>query len=131
MVRWYAAGLGWPLDARNILVEGELDQRYFVLASDLYLRLYHRVLMGPPLAIYPTGIGDAGGTDGILEHYPTLRSLIERDALVNNRRTYRVIVLLDSDSGEEGRETLERTIRQPSGQLRRVPAPPSPTTRDT
>lgn len=35
VVRWYANSYGWPLDKRNIIVEGELDQKYFRLAADL------------------------------------------------------------------------------------------------
>ncbi len=103
-MRWFADGLGWPLDTRNIIVEGELDQKYFQLASELYRESCGLVLVGPPLSIFPTGIGDAGGTNGILENYPHLRMLIERDASPDNRRLYRVIVLLDNDSA--GKKTL-------------------------
>jgi len=104
-VRWFADGLGWPLDKLNIIVEGELDQKYLFLASDLYRESRRRVLVGPPLSIFPTGIGDAGGTDGILDHYPHLRVLIERDVSPKNQRLYRAIILLDNDSA--GKKALK------------------------
>ena len=94
-MRWFADGLGWPLGSLNIIVEGELDQKYFFLASDLYRDFCGRVLVSPRLSIFPTGIGDAGGTNGILNYYPHLRVLIERDVSPNNQRLYRAIVLLD------------------------------------
>ena len=61
------------------------------------------MLVSPPLSIFPTGIGDAGGTYGILNYYPHLRVLIERDVSPDNQRLYRAIVLLDNDSeGKKG-----------------------------
>jgi hypothetical protein len=106
IVRWFADQLGWPLDRLNIVVEGELDQKYLFLASDLYREACGRALTSPPLSIFPTGIGVEGGTDGILEHFPLLRMLIERDVSPEHRMLFRAIVVFDNDSA--GKKALNR-----------------------
>jgi hypothetical protein len=95
-VKWFAARMGWPLRANNILVEGN-DSGYFEFAADLFRQEHNRDLLAG-LAIFPTGDGDAGGTDGILRHFPTFRSLIDADVDMNGMRQFQAIVLLDCDS---------------------------------
>jgi hypothetical protein len=88
--------MGWPVGANNILVEGN-DSSYFALAANLFRQEYNRDLLAG-LAVFPTGDGDAGGTDGILRHFPTFRSLIDTDVDINGVRLFQAIALLDCDS---------------------------------
>jgi hypothetical protein len=95
--RIFAAKMGWPLRKYNILVEGESDLNYFQFANSLYARETRLTLIGPDLAIFPTGIGDDGGTPGLVEGFPLLRDHIRRDPSPDNKELFRVVVLLDND----------------------------------
>ena len=104
-VRWFAEKMGWPIRRHNILVEGN-DSAYFEFAAGLYQRTFNRDLLSQ-IAIFPTGDGEAGGTYGILRHFPTFRSIIETDVDVDGGRQFQAIVLLDSDSaGKNARNGL-------------------------
>jgi hypothetical protein len=102
-VRWFAKRRGWQLAKKNILVEGENDQKYFELAACLYEEKYHRQLIGTQLAIFPTGSGDKGGAYGIQKYFRTFRHLIEEDLSPEGMKLFHAIALLDNDP--KGKQT--------------------------
>lgn len=97
-VVWYADSLGWQLKKTNIIVEGDLDKAYFELSDRLYHEKTGRRLLGDDLSVFPTGTGDKGGTYGILEHFPSIRKLIDMDVNPDGKVVFRVVTLVDGDS---------------------------------
>lgn len=95
---WYAERMNWTLLRGNVMVEGNTDVRYFHRAAQLYLASSGRSLMYKDLSIFAAGTGEAGGTYGIAEKYPTLFNLARVDVDQNAKMKYRTVALLDSDS---------------------------------
>jgi hypothetical protein len=98
IVRRYASYFNLPICEKSILVEGENDQRYFHLAANLYFEATGKKLLGDRLSLFPTGIGDLGGTYGILTHFHSLRQNMKVDVTSDGKPVYHVIALFDSDS---------------------------------
>ncbi len=96
-VRGYMALRGWPVARRCLMVEGDTDVRYFELASGEHLRATGKRLLGADLALFAPGTGDAGGTDGIYEEFPTLWKVMRSDTDSQGTSAFKVSVLLDSD----------------------------------
>jgi len=95
--QWYAAQMGWQLLKGNVMVEGNLDVRYFRRAAALYHRDCGLHLLDKDLSVFAAGTGDAGGTYGITENFPALFKLARLDLDANGKVKYRTIALLDSD----------------------------------
>lgn len=103
-VRWYAEKKHWCLLRKNIMVEGDRDVRYCVLASQLYSREFGRWLVGKDLSILSAGWGDSGGTDGLFEEFPTLTKLIQTDCDGQCKPMFRLAALLDNDPAGQALE---------------------------
>ena len=97
LVRHYAGLFHWPVADRTILVEGEHDQRYFVLADKLYAEKTQLKLLCSQMAIFPTGIGDEGGSFGLQRHFHPLRAVMDRDMTQNGQKIFHAIALFDDD----------------------------------
>ncbi len=109
---WYASRKGWKLCKANLMVEGNLDVRYFLTANDLYRAKHQKSLVGLDFSIFSAGSGDAGGTYGILDEFPTLFKLVGLDLDGNGRRKYSVGVLLDNDrNGQRAASALPKQNR--------------------
>ena len=96
-VQWFASQLGWPLKRFNVLVEGETDREYFLLADRLHRKEFGRALLGGDIAVFPTGRRKEGGTFGLIRYFPTLRQLIDLDVDGQGRTMFRAIALVDGD----------------------------------
>ena len=96
-VRAYMTLRRWPIARRCVMVEGDSDVRYFELASNEYHRATGKRLVGSDLAMFSAGTGDAGGTDGIYEEFPTLWKVMRSDTDSQGASLYKVCVLLDND----------------------------------
>ena len=97
-VRWFARQLGWPLKRYNILVEGETDCQYLILANRFFEIQNARTLLGKDISIFPTGKREDGGTFGLIRYFPTIRQLIDLDVDDCGKSMFRAIALVDSDS---------------------------------
>ncbi|MEW5788825.1 MAG: hypothetical protein AB1899_13330 [Pseudomonadota bacterium] len=106
-VRWYAEKKKWPLLRKNIMVEGDRDVRYCVLASQLYSRRFGKWLVGKDLSMLSAGSGDRGGTEGLFEEFPTLTKLIQTDCDGQCKPLFRLVALLDNDRAGQA---LERAL---------------------
>lgn len=107
IVRAFAARHRWPIAERSILVEGETDRRYFMLAARLYEEECGRRLLGNDVAVFPTGIGDEGGAFGLQRHFHPLRSVMEIDLTPEGRVVFHAIALFDNDmNGKKGFNAL-------------------------
>ena len=103
LVRRVAGHHGWPVKERSILVEGEHDQRYFILADRLYSKEHNLCLICPRLAIFPTGIGEDGGSFGLQRNFHPLRHVMDIDMNQNGKKVFHAIALFDSDiEGKRG-----------------------------
>ena len=107
LVRTYALKCGWSIRKHNVIVEGENDQRYAILASNRYQEDTGLCLVGSDLAVFPPGIGDEGGTYGIQRQLPTLQGLVDVDFDEDGRRMFRFVALMDSDrAGKQAARAL-------------------------
>ena len=96
IVKKHGASRGMDLKPKTVFVEGTSDVRYFTLASRKYFQFTHKDLLAD-LAIVAAGVGDKGGTQGVLNQLIVFRQLAEQ--LVDSRGDpiYRMIGLLDND----------------------------------
>lgn len=92
------------------MVEGDADVRYLTLSDELYAGVHGLHLVGKDLAIFSAGSGDAGGTDGILEEFPTLHKVIRSDCDSNGAVLFRVIAIVDNDAA--GRNLRNGLLQQ-------------------
>lgn len=99
---WYASMKGWPLLRANLMVEGNLDVEYLRLAAATYLAVNAMSLLGQDLSIFCPGSGDAGGSYGIVEQFPTLWNQSRLDLDASGKVRYRLAALLDND--DEGKK---------------------------
>ncbi|MFZ2307864.1 MAG: hypothetical protein WAW73_06960 [Rhodoferax sp.] len=109
-VRAYMTLRRWPIARRCVIVEGDSDVRYFELASNEHHRATGKRLVGSDLAVFSAGTGDAGGTDGIYEEFPTLWKVMRSDTDSQGLSIYKVCALLDND--REGRRLFDLLTRQ-------------------
>ena len=54
-------------------------------------------LLGPRVAVFPTGIGDEGGSFGLQRHFHPLRAIMDRDMTSNGHKIFHAIALFDDD----------------------------------
>ncbi len=101
---WYANQHKWKLLRGNVMVEGTSDVDYLSLAAGLYFKSSGSHLLGKDFSIFPSGLGDDGGTFGVSEKFPTLFNLASMDLDSAGRGKYRVITLVDND--EMGRKVV-------------------------
>ena len=95
---WYASQMGWRLLRGNVMVEGNLDVRYFTRAATLHEVATGLSLLGKDLSVFSPGSGDLGGTFGIAERFPVLHGMARVDLDSNGKAKYRVVALLDDDN---------------------------------
>ncbi|HEY6152845.1 MAG TPA: hypothetical protein VIW07_03805 [Candidatus Udaeobacter sp.] len=110
LARRFANLFKWPIAERIIIVEGEHDQRYLALADQLYRKETGLHLLGKRLVAFPTGIGDEGGTYGILKHFHPFRTVIDRDVIPTGKKVFHAIALFDDDF--EGRRAFNALAGQ-------------------
>jgi hypothetical protein len=94
---WYASQMGWRLLRGNVMVEGNLDVRYFKWAAAVHEAVTGLSLLDKDLSVFSPGSGDLGGTFGIAERFPVLHGMARVDMDSNGKTRYRVIALLDDD----------------------------------
>ena len=70
---------GWPIAARNIMLEGTLDVAYYELADSLYRREHGRALLDGELSLFAVGEREHGGTLNIRDKFVTLRDVLSKD----------------------------------------------------
>jgi hypothetical protein len=92
------------------MVEGDSDVRYFEFAAQEHHRVTGKRLVGTDLMIFAAGTGDAGGTDGIYEEFPTLWKIMRSDTDAQGAAVYKVSALLDND--REGRRLFGQLTSQ-------------------
>ena len=94
----YAMVLGFVVRPRTVLVEGTTDVELFQLAARLEREKTGIDLLGNDLAIIAAGVGDLGGTRGVIRELVCLRGLARTCLLPNGRPRYRFIGLFDDDT---------------------------------
>ncbi|MDR6855308.1 hypothetical protein [Variovorax guangxiensis] len=113
--QWYAERKGWTLGRANVVVEGNLDVRYFCLADKVHFGEFGHRLLTSDFRILSSGTGDAGGTDGVFREFLTLFNLSQVDLDANGKRKYRIAALFDDDGAgrAKGAQLLKanRTLR--------------------
>jgi hypothetical protein len=110
----YAKRMNWILKPRNIMVEGDSDVCFFLLANKLYKKKTKLDLLGNDISLFACGSGDSGGTKGIFEQFPPLLKIIQSDPNPNNGKVlFRVIALIDNDdAGRRLHKGLTQQYRQ-------------------
>lgn len=97
--------LGWHLRPKTLLVEGTSDVSLFQLAASLENNGNGIDLLGNELAIIAAGIGDRGGTRGVIRELVSLRCFARTVLLPNGSPRYRFIGLFDDDKA--GRQAVK------------------------
>ena len=95
---------GLSVRPRTVLVEGTTDVALFEMAARLEQQATGAALLGPELAIIAAGVGDLGGTRGVIRELHCLRGLARGCLLPNGRPRYRFIGLFDNDKA--GRQAV-------------------------
>jgi len=104
-VSCYGLALGWNLRPKTVLVEGTSDVSFFQLAASLERKATGIDLMGDELAIVAAGVGDRGGTRGVIRELVGLRGIARTTLLPNGKPRYRFIGLFDNDKA--GRQAVK------------------------
>ncbi len=104
----YGMASGFAVRARTILVEGSTDADLFQLAARLESEALSVDLLGTDLAIVAAGVGDLGGTQGVIRELVALRAMARICLLPNGRPRYRFVGLFDNDKA--GRQAV-RAVR--------------------
>lgn len=99
----YGRALGWQLRYRTVLMEGTTDVELIELASRLEYNATGAQLLAS-LAIVSAGIGDQGGTQGVIRELVCLRGYARTCLSQNGRPLYRFIGLFDNDKA--GRQAV-------------------------
>lgn len=99
----YGRALGWQLRYRTVLVEGTTDVELIELSARLEGEATGKELLAD-LAIVPAGIGDQGGTQGVIRELVCLRGYARTCLSPNGRPLYRFIGLFDNDKA--GRQAI-------------------------
>ena len=95
---------GLSVRPRTVLVEGTTDVALFEMAARLEQKVTGTALLGSELAIVAAGIGDLGGTRGVIRELHCLRGLARGCLLPNGRPRYRFVGLFDNDKA--GRQAV-------------------------
>jgi hypothetical protein len=103
-VQRYAAFLGFPVQGRTVLVEGSTDVELLRFAAQIEHRQTGIDLLGDGVAIVAAGIGDLGGTGGVIRELLCLRGLARTCLLPSGHPRYRFIGLFDNDKA--GRQAV-------------------------
>ena len=101
----YGMEIGFAVRPRTILVEGTTDVELFQLAAKLEYAATGINLLGEDLAIVAAGVGDRGGTTGVIRELVCLRGLARTCLLPNGRPRYRFVGLFDNDRA--GRDAVK------------------------
>jgi hypothetical protein len=99
----YGRALGWQLRYRTVLVEGTTDVDLIELASRLECKATGAQLLAD-LAVVAAGIGDQGGTQGVIRELVCLRGYARTCLSQNGRPLYRFVGLFDNDKA--GRQAV-------------------------
>jgi hypothetical protein len=89
--------LGYRVCPRTVIVEGTTDVELFQLAARLEREATGGELLGQDLSIIAAGVGDLGGTRGVIRELMVLRGLGRTHLLPNGRPVYRFVALFDDD----------------------------------
>lgn len=126
----YAMVLGFAVRPRTVLVEGTTDVELFHLAARLEREKTGIDLLGNDLAIIAAGVGDLGGTRGVIRELVCLRGLARTCLLPNGRPRYRFIGLFDDDkAGQQAVKAardFDRSILEYKDVFRLRPVMPLP-----
>lgn len=117
-VRWFANKVGWTIEPGvNLVVEGDHDVRYFRLAHSIHRHATGRWLLGDGFHVLAAGMGDAGGTNGIMDHFVAIHKAAKLDLRPDDLLpVFRLAVLLDDD--RKGREAFNYLTANHTGCLR-------------
>ena len=110
----YANAIGLDIRVRTVLVEGTTDVDLFRLAADFERRTTGISLLDGDFAVCACGIGDLGGTSGIIRELVCLRGYARADLLPNGRPRYRFVGLFDND--KSGRHAV-KAIKEIDGSI--------------
>lgn len=106
----YGMALSFAVRPRTVLVEGTTDAELFELAARLEREATGIDLLGAELAIIAAGVGDLGGTRGVIRELVCLRGLARTCLLQNGRPRYRFIGFFDNDKAGKQAVTAARDI---------------------
>lgn len=97
VVAVYGQRNGWNLKRRTFLVEGVTDEQLFKLAARLEFNKTGIDLFSDGLEIIAAGIGDAGGTRGVIRELNCLRQMARCELGRDGQPRYRFMALFDND----------------------------------
>lgn len=102
----YGRSLGMQVAIRTILVEGVTDVDLFELAARLEYHQSGIQLLDGNLAIVAGGLGEQGGTNGVIREIISLRNFARTLLKPNGAPKYRFMGLFDNDHA--GRAAVKR-----------------------
>ena len=105
-VQRYASTLGFRAQPRTILVEGTTDVDLFGLAARCEETATGIDLLAGGLAVAAAGMGQRGGTEGVVRELVSLRAVARTVLRPNGRPMYRFVGLVDNDRA--GRLAVKR-----------------------
>jgi hypothetical protein len=103
-VQLYAAAQGYEVRRRTVVVEGTTDVDLFCLAARLERQASGVDLLGDDLAFAAAGLGDRGGTPGVIRELIRLQGFTDICLGPNGKPKYRFIALFDNDKA--GRQAV-------------------------
>lgn len=106
----YALTLGFRVRRRTVLVEGTSDVELFEHAAQAELAKSGEDLFGQDLAIVAAGVGDRGGTHGVIRELVGLRGMARTCLMPDGRLRYRFVGLLDNDKAGRRAVSLAREL---------------------
>lgn len=109
-VERYATSIGLAVRRRTVLVEGTTDVELFSLAARMERRKTGFDLLGTDLAIVAAGVGDNGGTRGVVRELVSLRGLARSCLEPNGKPRYRFVGLFDNDEAGKRAVSLVRNV---------------------
>jgi hypothetical protein len=103
-VQLYADAQGYKVRRRTVVVEGTTDVVLFHLAARLEKHATGIDLLGDDLAFAAAGVGDRGGTNGVIRELIRLQGYRDICLEPNGKPKYRFIALFDNDKA--GRQAI-------------------------
>lgn len=101
-VRAFGQRYGWELGRCNLMLEGTTDVAYFDLANRLYADNEHYNLIDEAFRVHAIGIGEEGGTDGMMDRLRLLAETLRIFPIDDPQRRVRVVCLFDDDAKGRG-----------------------------